>query len=74
VAEAGGTAGAALSTADEVAVELFLQKKIRFTDIYRLVRRCLDEHEVIEEPSLKDIIETDARIRERCPILASQLA
>lgn len=39
---AGGTAGAALNAADERAVELFLEGRIRFTEIVPLVEAALD--------------------------------
>jgi 1-deoxy-D-xylulose-5-phosphate reductoisomerase len=41
-AEAGGLAGAVLNAADERAVELFLEGRVRFTDIAGLVARALD--------------------------------
>ncbi len=39
----GGTAPAALNAADEVAVEAFLRRQIRFTDIPRLLEHVLNE-------------------------------
>ena len=41
-ARAGGTAGAILNAADERAVELFLEGRVRFTDIASLVAAALD--------------------------------
>ncbi len=41
--EAGGLAPAHLSASDEVAVEAFLNGRIRFTDITRLIERVVDE-------------------------------
>lgn len=43
--EMGGLAPAALNAADEVAVTAFLQKKIRFTDIPRLLEDVLEHLE-----------------------------
>ena len=60
----GGTSGAALSGADEVAVEAFLDGRIRFVDIVRLVERVLEAHENAADPSLDDILAADAWARE----------
>jgi len=58
-AERGGTYPAVLSAADEVAVELFLKKKIGFLDIARLVERTLERHNGVRRPSLEEIIAAD---------------
>ena len=57
--QTGGTAPAVLSAADEVAVAAFLQGKIGFTGIYRLVERVLSEHDVVPDPDLEAIIDAD---------------
>jgi 1-deoxy-D-xylulose-5-phosphate reductoisomerase len=62
--EKGGTYPAVLCAADEVAVELFLAKKIGFTDIASVVAKTLDRHEVIDNPSVEDIFAADAWARE----------
>ncbi len=54
----GGTYPTALCAADEVAVELFLDKKIGFTDIARLVAETLERHESLMEPGIDDILAT----------------
>ena len=63
-AEKGGTYPAVLCAADEVAVELFLAKKIGFLDIGRLVEKTLERHNGISHPSLEDIIAADAWARD----------
>lgn len=60
----GGTYPAALCAADEVAVELFLEERIHFIDIPHFIEKVLEQHRVISNPSLEDIIETDAWARE----------
>ena len=50
---------AALSAADEVAVQAFLAGSIRYTDIYRLVERVLGEHVSQPSPDLDAIVEAD---------------
>jgi 1-deoxy-D-xylulose-5-phosphate reductoisomerase len=61
----GGTYPAVLCAADETAVELFLSGKIRFTDIASLVEQALSEHNVINNPTIDDIMSTDTLTRER---------
>jgi 1-deoxy-D-xylulose-5-phosphate reductoisomerase len=63
-AEKGGTYPAVLCAADEVAVELFLAKKIGFLNIGRLVEKVLERHKGVSHPSLQDIIAADAWARD----------
>ncbi len=50
------TTAAALSGADEAAVEHFLASRCRFTDIPRLLKRTLDAHEPTIDPGLEDLL------------------
>jgi 1-deoxy-D-xylulose-5-phosphate reductoisomerase len=59
VARRGGTTGAAVNAANEVAVEAFLQRKIKFTDIARLNRAVLDNHNFDPSPSLEQLMHID---------------
>jgi len=61
----GETYPAVLCAADEVAVELFLSQRIKFTDIARLVEQTLEEHEAIAHPTLEEIMAADAWAREK---------
>jgi 1-deoxy-D-xylulose-5-phosphate reductoisomerase len=67
-AEAGGTMGAVLNAANEVAVELFMARKIPFPRIFEIVGRVMDRHRVVERPALDDILQADAWARQeaRC--------
>jgi 1-deoxy-D-xylulose-5-phosphate reductoisomerase len=60
----GGTYPAVLCGADEVAVDLFLNRRIRFTDIARLVEQALDKHVNNPHPALEDITGADKWVRE----------
>lgn len=60
---AGGTFPAVMAAADEVAVEAFLSRAIRFDQIPALVEAALDAHEGCTEPSLAQIDEADAWAR-----------
>jgi len=61
----GGTYPAVLCATDEVAVELFLSQRIRFTDIAKLVEQALEEHQVVAHPTLEEIMAADTWARER---------
>jgi len=60
----GGTMPVVMNAANEVAVSLFLSEKINFTDIMDSIEKVMDNHDVHMNPSLDDIIETDAWARE----------
>lgn len=61
--ERGGTYPAVLCAADEVGVALFLQGRIGFQDIARVVEEALAKHKGIDHPSLDDIMAADAWAR-----------
>jgi 1-deoxy-D-xylulose-5-phosphate reductoisomerase len=61
----GGTYPTVLCAADETAVELFLSKRIKFTDIPRLVGQALAEHKSTTHPTLEEILAADAQAREK---------
>jgi 1-deoxy-D-xylulose-5-phosphate reductoisomerase len=66
----GGTYPAVLSSADEIAVELFLSGRIRFNDIARLVAGALEQHQPVVQPSLEEILAADTWVREKVAQLA----
>ena len=68
----GGTYPAVLCAADEVAVELFLSQRIRFTDIVRLVEQVLEEHQAVAHPTLEEIMAADAWAGEKVLQLATR--
>jgi len=53
-----------LSAADEVAVALFLEERIGFMNIPKLVAESLEEHQSIPNPSLEDVLAADTWARE----------
>ena len=63
VGEKKGNLGAVMNGADECAVELFLQKKIRFLDIEELVEAAVAAADYIEHPTLAELKESDAWAR-----------
>ena len=62
-AKLGGNSCAVMNGANEAAVALFLQDKIGFYDIYRLVSGAVETVAFIQEPSLDDILESDRLAR-----------
>jgi 1-deoxy-D-xylulose-5-phosphate reductoisomerase len=60
----GGTYPAVLCAADEIAVDLFLSRRIKFTDIACLVEQVLGEHKAVACPTLDEIIAADTWARE----------
>ena len=55
-AKRGGTWPAALSGANDAAVDAFLNGRIGFLDIHKVIRAALEGHQGVEEPGLPDII------------------
>ncbi|TBU94535.1 1-deoxy-D-xylulose-5-phosphate reductoisomerase [Phytopseudomonas dryadis] len=63
-AEAGGTAPAMLNAANEVAVAAFLERRIRFPDIARIIEGVLEAEPVSPVDSLEPVLEADRRARD----------
>ena len=63
-ARKGGTSTAILNGANEVAVELFLQEKISFLDIARLVEGALERVQSVPAHTLEDVLEADRAARQ----------
>ena len=63
-AEAGNSAPAVLNAANEVAVEAFLGRRIRFPEIAGMIEQVLDQEPVVPLPSLDAVFAADQRARE----------
>jgi len=61
--EAGGSAPAVLNAANEVAVATFLDGKISFPEISKLVDMALQENESPAPRSIEDVFEIDRKVR-----------
>ena len=70
----GGTAPTALSAADEVAVDWFLQGRIGFTDIYRVVEKVLGENQNHQDADLQAVVDVDRWASVRAAEIAQRLA
>tara|TARA_B100000609_G_C16987680_1_gene317071 strand:- start:1 stop:642 length:642 start_codon:yes stop_codon:yes gene_type:complete len=71
---AGGTMTGVMSAANEQAVEMFLQEKIGYLDIVKVVSATCDKHraDLVLTPSLDDIVQTDLWAREHVKEIAGQ--
>jgi 1-deoxy-D-xylulose-5-phosphate reductoisomerase len=69
-AREGGTSGTVLNAANEVAVEMFLNRQIAFTDITQMTIRVMDTHRVTTPESIEDILEADRWARDKARSLA----
>ena len=63
---AGGSMPAVLNAANEQAVALFLEEKIQFLDIPKLIEKACDKHQTdnCESPGLDDILAADTWARQ----------
>ncbi len=60
----GGTMPTVLNASNEIAVDYFLNEKIRFVDIPLMVEKAMSLHKNILNPNLEDIINSDRETRE----------
>ena len=60
----GGSVPAVMNAANEVAVKFFLENKIGFMDIPKLIMKMIDEHKFVKNPDLDEILEVDKNIKE----------
>jgi 1-deoxy-D-xylulose-5-phosphate reductoisomerase len=60
----GGTLPATLNASNEIAVNAFLNNKIKFLDIPRITNKILINHKIINDPNLNQIMEVDKKTRE----------
>lgn len=56
----GGSMPTVYNAANEKAVGLFLERKIKFLDIYDLIEGAMEQHKVIATPTVEQILETEA--------------
>jgi 1-deoxy-D-xylulose-5-phosphate reductoisomerase len=71
--QAGGSMPTVLNAANEVAVRLFLQERLRFTDIPRLVDACMQEHVPTKPESIEAVLTIDKDTRQLAEKLAGKM-
>jgi 1-deoxy-D-xylulose-5-phosphate reductoisomerase len=57
--ETGGTLPAVMNAANEVAVAGFLERQVRFPDIWQIVEEVMNRHTAVAHPDLDAILEAD---------------
>ncbi len=64
-AQQDGTLPSVLNAADEIAVEAFLNGKLRFSGIYSVIEKVMRNHRNVVNPGLQDILDADQWAREQ---------
>lgn len=59
----GGNIPCVVNAANEICVAAFLNDRVKFTDMPRLIERAMNEATYILKPTLDDYLETDREIR-----------
>ena len=60
----GGSLPTVYNAANEKAVSLFLDRKIGYLQIPELIEAAMDQHKVITDPSVEQILETERQVYE----------
>ena len=60
----GGNIPTALNAANELAVAMFLDRKIKYTDIPEIIEYAMNETRFIESPSVSEILDTETFVYE----------
>ena len=58
-ARAGGSMPTVFNAANEKAVALFLDKKIKFLEIPEIIEACMKAHKKIENPTVEQILQAE---------------
>jgi 1-deoxy-D-xylulose-5-phosphate reductoisomerase len=69
----GGTMPAVLNAANEIAVEAFLNKTIKFVDLSMIIDKVLNTHNSVKDPSLEDILMADKWARAKTKQLIERM-
>lgn len=56
----GGSLPTVFNAANEKAVAMFLDREIRYLQIPEMIQKCMEQHKVIEAPTVEQILETEA--------------
>ena len=64
-AKRGGSMPTVFNAANEKAVALFLQRKIKFLDINTIIEEAMENHQVISNPAVEDILKIEQDVYDR---------
>jgi len=62
---AGGSLPTVFNAANELAVRMFLDREIKYLEIMEIIEDCMRAHRNIENPTLRQILETEASVYDR---------
>ena len=62
-ARTGGTAPCVMNAANEIAVAAFLQDKIKFTDIYKIIEKTMEQAPHVAHPTYEDYVASNDAAR-----------
>ena len=62
-ARTGGTAPCVMNAANEIAVAAFLENRIKFTDIFKIIEKTMEKTPHVKQPSYEDYVATNAAAR-----------
>ena len=71
-ARKGGTAPCVMNAANEIAVASFLQDKIRFTDIYKIIEQTMAQAPHVDHPTYDDYVASNDDARARATALVNK--
>ncbi|OQY13403.1 MAG: 1-deoxy-D-xylulose-5-phosphate reductoisomerase [Desulfobacteraceae bacterium 4572_19] len=57
--QTGHTLPAVLNAANEVVVDAFLNNKISFLEIHKIIKKTMDTHQIVKNPTCADILAAD---------------
>lgn len=69
----GGSYPVVMNGANEVLVEAFLDGKIKFLDIPKIIEKLLEQHEKIENPQIEEILFIDSMARKNAKKLMESI-
>ena len=72
-ARTGGTAPCVMNAANEIAVAAFLQNRIKFTDIYKIIEKTMEQAPHVAHPAYEDYVASNDAARARATQLVEQL-
>ena len=64
-AEAGGSMPTVFNAANEKAVAKFLNRKISFLEITDIIEHCMEQHKVVESPTVEQILDIEQSVYEQ---------
>ena len=61
----GGSLPTVFNASNELAVSMFLNREVKYLEIMEIIEDCMKAHKIIENPSLEQILDTEAAVYER---------